>query len=67
MQRRNERELDRQMLQQAKRVFYTLYPTEDINDMRPKVASLKSHVRKNLKLNPSLDMDSIGHLVLKTF
>lgn len=67
MKRRAEREFDRAMLSVSKVVFYKLHPNEDINQMRPKVASIKSHVNKNVKLYPSYDLEAIGEIVFKVF
>ena len=55
MIRRAEREPDREILELAKTIFRRLYPQCHINDMRPKIASLKARIRKTIK-----QMASVG-------
>ena len=43
------------------------FPDCRINDMRPKVASLKSNVRKMKNANPDLTLDQICESVHKKF
>lgn len=67
MIRRAEREPDREILTLAKQIFHKLYPDCRINDMRPKVASLKSNVRKMKNANPDLTLDQISESIHKKF
>ena len=49
MQIREERTLDRQMLEQAKNIFKSLYPGGDINLNRNKIAYYKQQIRKAMQ------------------